>query len=441
MAGAPKPGTVYTKQARIAELAKGASAMVFTSLNQYLDMDMLREAHRRTRKDAAAGVDGQTAAEYAKDLESNLQGLLDRAKSGRYVAPAVRRVHIPKGTDGKTRPIGIPTFEDKILQRAVTMILEPIYEHDFLDVSYGFRPKRSAHQALQALRNGMMSMWGGCWVVEVDIKSFFDTLDHARLREFLDSRVRDGVLRRLIHKWLKAGVLEGGLTFHPTEGTPQGGVISPLLANIYLHEVLDQWVEREVKPRLRGRAEMVRYADDFVMIFAREDDARRVMDVLPKRFEKYGLALHPDKTRLLRFEPPQEEGSRGSHEGNTFNFLGFTHLWGKSRKGHWVVRQYTAKDRLRRALTSLSAWMRKTRHLPKAEQHKVLCLKMRGHYSYYGITANIRALQTFARRVEELWKKWLGRRSQKSGLSWARYKAFLQHKPLPAPRIVHSYVM
>jgi group II intron reverse transcriptase/maturase len=439
MTGALEPETISTKRARIAEQARNARDMVFVSLNQYLDMDILHEAHRQTRKDAAAGVDGQTAAEYAKDLEGNLRDLLERAKSGRYVAPAVRRVHIPKGTSGKTRPIGIPTFEDKILQRAVVMILEPIYEQDFLDCSYGFRPRRSAHQALQALRNGMMSMWGGCWVLEVDIASFFDTLDPAQLRGFLDSRVRDGVLRRLIHKWLKAGVLEEGQLKRPTGGTPQGGVISPLLANIYLHEVLDLWYERDVKPRLQGETAMVRFADDFVIIFRREDDARRVMEVLPKRFARYGLTLHPDKTRLLRFEPPQE-GPKNDHRGNSFNFLGFTHVWGKSRKGNWVVRQLTAKDRLRRSLTTLSAWIRRTRHLTKAEQHKALCQRVRGHYGYYGITGNIRALQTFLRSVVRSWKKWLDRRSQKSRRSWDRFKAFLQHYPLPAPRIIHSYV-
>jgi len=438
MAGAPKPSTIYTKQARIAELARTASDMVFTSLNQYLDIDMLREAYHRTRKDAAVGVDGQTADDYAVNLESNLLDLLGRAKTGRYVAPPVRRVYIPKGTTGQKRPLGIPTFEDKILQKAVVMILETIYEHDFLDCSYGYRPRRSPHQALEVLRNGMMSIWGGCWVLEVDVKSYFDTIDHARLREILDNRVRDGVLRRLIHKWLKAGVLEDGLTTRLKGGTPQGGVISPLLANIYLHEVLDLWFEKEVKPRMRGKSSMVRFADDFVFDFEFEDDARRVFEVLPKRFAKYGLTLHPEKTRLLRFEPPK--GDSGSNDGDSFDFLGFTHHWGKSRKGKWVIRQKTAKDRLRRVLTKLSWWMRRTRHLTKAQQYKSLCSRMRGHYNYYGITGNTRAIQSFRRRVEELWKKWLDRRSQKSRRSWDRYKAFLQHYPLPAPRIVHSYV-
>ena len=245
-------------------------------------------------------MDGQTAADYAANLEGNLRSLLDRAKSGRYQAPPVRRVHIPKGTGPETRPIGIPTFEDKVLQRAVVMVLEAVYEQDFLDCSYGFRPGRSAHQALDALWHRLMEMRGG-WVLEIDIRKFFDTLDHRHLHAILRRRVRDGVLLRLIGKWLNAGVLEDGSVTHPEAGSPQGGVISPVLANIYLHEVLDKWFEQTVKPRLKGRAFLIRYADDAVLVFEREGDARRVLDVLPKRFGKYGLTLHPEKTRLVPF--------------------------------------------------------------------------------------------------------------------------------------------
>ena len=264
---------------------------------------MLREAYRRTRQDAAVGVDGQTAAAYAANLEGNLRALLDCLHEGTYRAPPVRRVYIPKGDGRTTRPIGIPTFEDKVLQRAVAMVLEPVYEADFLDCSYGFRPGRSAHQAVATLRQEVMAMNGG-WVVEVDIRSFFDDLDHGHLRSFLDRRVRDGVIRRVLHKWLKAGVLEQGTVHHPDTGTPQGGVISPLLANVYLHEVLDVWFEREVKPRLQGRGVLVRYADDFVLVFQQERDARRVLEVLPKRFGRFGLQLHPDKTRLVWLGQP-----------------------------------------------------------------------------------------------------------------------------------------
>ena len=251
MAGASKPDPVFTRRQRIAELAQQSPQTGFTSLNHHLDLLWLVEAYNRTRKDGAPGVDGQTAEDYGRSLGENLKSLLDRAKSGAYRAPPVRRVRIPKGMGTETRPLGIPTLEDKVLQRAVVLALEPIYEQDFLSCSYGFRPGRSAHQALQALWQQTMDL-GGCWLVEVDIRNFFDTLDHAHLRTLLRQRVRDGVLLRLIDKWLKAGVLEGGELTHPEAGTPQGGVISPLLANVYLHYVLDEWFEQVVKPRLKG---------------------------------------------------------------------------------------------------------------------------------------------------------------------------------------------
>jgi group II intron reverse transcriptase/maturase len=262
------------------------------SLSHHIDIEWLTEAYRRTRKNGAVGVDGQTAEEYAKNLQANLAVLLDRAKGGTYRAPPVKRVNIPKGTGKETRPIGIPTFEDKVLQRAVVMALEPIYEQDFLDCSYGFRPERSAHQALEVLREHMMKMRGG-WVLELDIRKYFDTMVHRHIQELVRRRVRDGVLLRLIGKWLNAGVMADGTLEYPDAGTPQGGVVSPLLANIYLHEVLDVWFEREVRPRLRGQAHMVRYADDAVLVFETEEDARRVLAALPKRFEKFGLTLHP----------------------------------------------------------------------------------------------------------------------------------------------------
>jgi group II intron reverse transcriptase/maturase len=295
--------SISTKLERIATLAKEGPQMAFTTLAHYIDLEWLAEAYRRTRKGGATGVDGQTAREYAENLEGNLQSLLDRAKSGTYRAPPVKRIHIPKADGAQTRPIGIPTFEDKVLQRAVAMVLEAVYEQDFLDCSYGFRPGRSAHQALEVLQNEAVRMGGG-WILEVDIRKFFDTLEHSHLREILGRRVRDGVIMRLIGKWLKAGVMENGAVTHPGVGTPQGGVISPLLANVYLHEVLDAWFEREVGPRLKGRGLLLRYADDAVMLFSCEVDARRVMDVLPKRFGKYGLTLHPEKTRLVEFRRP-----------------------------------------------------------------------------------------------------------------------------------------
>jgi group II intron reverse transcriptase/maturase len=319
--------SVSTKQQRIAQLAKQMQGVALHSLSHHIDIEWMREAYRRTRKDGAPGVDGQTAADYAANLEENLRTLLDRAKSGEhYRAPPVRRVHIPKGK-GSTRPIGIPTFEDKVLQRAVLMVLEPLYEQDFLDCSYGFRPGRSAHGALEAVWNQTMKMGGG-WMLEIDFESFFDSIDRGHLQQILRQRVRDGVLLRLIGKWLKAGVMEGGCVYHPDTGTPQGGVISPLLANVFLHEVLDAWFEREVKPRMRGSSFLIRFADDAAMLFEREEDARRVLSVLAKRVGKYGLRLNPQKTRLVRFQRPRGPNDRSGRPGS-FDLLGFTHYWGK----------------------------------------------------------------------------------------------------------------
>ena len=430
----PSSRTIYTKRERIAELARKAPEMAFTSLNHYLDMDWLKEAYRLTRKDGATGVDGQSASEYAVELEGNLPALLDRAKSGSYVAPPVRRVHIPKGSGSETRPIGIPTFEDKVLQRAVVMILECIYETDFLPCSYGFRPGRSAHQALEALWKQTMSMRGG-WAVELDIRKYFDTVSHSHLRTLLNQRVRDGMLLRLIGKWLNAGVMERGQLSYPEAGTPQGGVISPLLANVYLHEVLDVWFEQEVKPRLRGRAFMIRYADDAVLVFEHETDARRVLEVLPKRFGRFGLTLHPDKTRLVRFDPPRSPDDSGP---GSFDFLGFTHHWGRSRKGHWIVKRRTASNRLTRALKRISDYCRRYRHEPLAEQHAALRRKLQGHYGYYGITGNSGSLGRFRNEVGRIWYKWIRRRGQRHPMDWSRYNRLLDIYPLPTPIAVHS---
>jgi group II intron reverse transcriptase/maturase len=436
MEGAPNLTPISTRRQRIAQLAREAPGMAFTSLAHHIDIEWLKEAFRLTRKEGATGIDGQTAEDYAAKLEENLQSLLGRAKSGTYRAPPVRRVHIPKGDGSSTRPIGIPTFEDKLLQRAVVMVLEQVYEQDFLDCSYGFRPGRSAHQALESFRNQMMEMGGG-WVVEVDIKKFFDTLDHGHLREFLQLRVRDGVLLRLIGKWLNAGVMEAGCIENSETGTPQGGVISPLLANVYLHEVLDKWFEREVQPRLKGRAFLVRYADDAVIGCANEEDARRVMEVLPHRFGKYGLTLHPEKTRLVHFKKPPRGGGNRPPPG-TFDLLGFTHYWGRSLKGAWVIKRKTAKERLKRALKGIAEWCRRARHSPVREQHRILSQKLRGHYAYYGITGNSVALARFRFWVERTWHKWLARRSQR-GMNWERFAETVGRIfKLPAAIAVHS---
>jgi len=428
--------SVYTKQQRIAELAKQMPDAGFTSLAYHIDLEWLKEAYGRTRKDGATGVDDMTAAQYETDLENNLSSLLERFKSGNYFAPPVKRVYIPKEVGGEPiRPIGIPTLEDKILQRAVVMLLAPLYEHDFLDCSYGFRPGRNAHQALEALWQAIMGMGSVCWVLEVDIKSYFDTVKHGYLRDFYKKRVRDGVVNRVLGKWLKAGVMEDGTLRYPQEGTPQGGVISPLLANIYLHEVLDDWFEQEVRPRLRGRAELIRFADDFVIVFSNEGDAHRVCEVLTKRFERFGLTIHDTKTRLVDFLHP----GRRDKKPEVFNFLGFTHYWGKSRKKKWVVKRKTAKKKLKQAVRRVYEWCKRNRHKSVEEQWRTLSRKLHGHYGYYGITFNIRGVISFYEEAKRSWRKWLNRRSRDKDMPWERFNRLLKRYPLPTPRIVHQY--
>lgn len=434
MSETPSSENISTQQQRIAELARRVRDEPLNTLSHHMDIDWMKEAFRRTRKDGATGIDGQSAKAYQQNLEGNLEALLARAKAGTYQAPPVRRVHIPKGNSG-TRPIGIPTFEDKVLQRAVAMLLEPVYESEFHDTSHGFRPERSPHTALDSFWKQMMAMGGG-WVLEVDVKKFFDTLDHRRLREIVRQRVGDGVVLRLIGKWLQAGVMEHGQLSWPDAGTPQGGVISPLLANIFLHTVLDEWFENTVRPRLKGRAFLVRFADDFVIGFAREEDARRTHGVLPLRLEKYSLTVHPEKTRLLPFRPPRNAGHPES-----FSFLGFTHFWSRSLKGRWVIKRKTAKDRFSRALRRVAQWCREQRHLKVKQQHLELSAKLRGHYGYYGITGNSESLARFKHEVVYVWWKWLNRRSQRRSMPWERLTAMLKRHPLPRPQAVHSVLL
>jgi len=434
-AGTQSPSTVSERLRRIATLVERAEGRPFTTLAHHVDVEWLRVASARTRKNGAPGVDGQTGTAYAENLEANLQDLHRRIRSWTYEVPPVRAVEIPKG-GGKTRTLGIPTFEDKVFQRAVVMLLEPLYEPEFHPGSYGFRPKRSAHQALAALQDCLMT-WHGGWVLEVDIRKFFDTLGHAHLLALLRQKVRDGVVLHWIENWLRADVLKDGCMEHRDEGTPQGGVISPLLANIYLHYVLDQWFETEVRPRLGGRSRLIRYADDFVIVFEREEDARRTMDVLPNRFGRYGLELHPDKTRLIPFHQPRPTWWRGSRDDRptpgSFDLLGFTHVWHRTPKGTWYVRRKTATDRLTRSLTAIREWCRAHRHESIRQQSKDLSRKVSGHYQYYGIPGNLESLWRFSKMVFLAWCKWLARRSHK--VNWERlYRAVRRHA-LPTPRL------
>ena len=427
--------TITTQLQRIAEQAKQYPAMVFTTLAHLMDVDFLREAYRRTRKDSAPGIDGVTAAQYAEHLEENLRDLHERLRSGRYQAPPVKRQWLDK-PDGSQRAIGLPTFEDKIVQRAVTMLLGAIYEEDFHAFSYGFRPGRSAHQALSALREQCREQRIN-WIVDADVSGFFDSLDHGLLQEFLQQRVKDGSILRLIGKWLQAGVLEGETFSQSETGSPQGAVVSPLMGNVFLHQVLDEWYVHMVKPRLKGRSFLVRYGDDFVLGCELETDARRIMAVLPKRFARFGLTIHPQKTALVAFSKPSAQ-AEGTAEKSTFEFLGFTHYWARSRQGYWVIKRRTAKKRLRRTLTTLWQWCRSHRHHKVEEQHQELCQKLRGHYQYYGIRGNYRLMEVVLRHAENAWRYWLSRRSQKGMITGNKRERWREQCSLPTPRIVHN---
>ncbi len=431
---------VSLKQVRIATLAKQSPAMGFTSLIHHLDTEWLCEAYWLTRKDGAPGIDGQTWTSYGEHLESNLKDLLGRLKANSYRAPAVRRVHIPKaGSPGEMRPLGIPTLEDKILQRALVMLLEPIYEIDFNDCSYGFRKGRSAHQAIDALWQESMNKAGG-WILELDIRKFFDEIDHAHLMTFLKYRLRDSVVLRLIGKWLNAGVMENGSTSYPESGSPQGGVISPLLANIYLHYVLDSWFTNDVKPRMCGTASMIRFADDAVFCFSREADARRVLSTLPKRFQRYGLRLHPDKTKLVDFRIPRRvtlsEGAVGK-ESKAFDFLGFTYYWAKSRKDCWVIKRKTAKNRLARAINAVREWCKENMHQSISDQQQALNRKLQGHCGYYGIVGNSQCINSFSYWMLRSWQDSLNRRNRERSMPWGRFSELLKRYPIKPAKVRH----
>jgi RNA-directed DNA polymerase len=426
--------TVSTKLRQIAETAAHEPTMVFTTLAHLIDVDFLTEAFHRTRKDSAPGVDGATAEEYAENLDDNLQSLHKRLRTGRYKAPPVKRVWLNKD-DGGQRPIGMPVFEDKIVQRAVAMIMGAVYEQDFETFSHGFREGHSQHQALAELREKCREI-GVAWIVDADVAGFFDNLDHRLLLKIIKKRTNDGSILRLIGKWLKAGVMEGTTLIRPETGTPQGGVISPVLSNIFLHHVLDRWYVRDVKSRI-GRSFLVRFADDFLLGFEQEDDATRVMAALPKRFTQFKLTIHPTKTALIRFGKPSSTKKTDSENG-TFDFLGFTHFWAKTRQGYWVIKRKTAKKRLRRVMKSLGQWCREHRHDSLLEQYKTLCAKLLGHYQYYGIRGNFKMLEVVYEHGEKAWRRWLSRRSRESFIPWEVFDRLKRVFPLPKPRIYHA---
>ena len=432
MADALTLGEMSPQLLKVVERAKREPEGRFNSLAHLIDVPALERAYRCSRKDAAVGVDGVTKEQYGQDLERNLRDLHERMKAKRYRHQPIRRVHIAKG-QGKTRPIGVSAFEDKLVQDVIREVLEAIYEQDFLDCSYGFRPKRSPHDAIRTL-DRIVHRGEVSWILEADVVSFFDSLDRKKLKEMLEIRVADGSLLRLIGKCLHVGVLDGVELSKSESGTAQGSVLSPLLGNIYLHIVLDLWFEQEVKPRLRGRATLIRYCDDFIIGFEQEEDARRVMDVLGKRLGRYGLTLHPDKTRLLPFRRPPAD-QKGGKGPATFDFLGFTLYWARSRKGRWGMSCKTRGASLRRAIQSVYDWCRRHRHLSIKDQHAALTKRIQGHFNYFGVSGNSRSLQIIIEQAERSWYKWLCRRSQRTRFTWERFKDLLRDFPLPKPRI------
>ncbi len=432
MANASTLGKMSLQLLKVVERAKQEPEGRFHSLAHLMDVPALERAYGRMRKDAAVGVDGVTKEEYGQDLEGNLRDLHERMKAKRYRHQPIRRVHIPK-EKGKTRPIGISAFEDKLVQDVVREVLEAIYEQDFLDCSYGFRPKRSAHDAIRTL-DRIVDKGEVNWILEADIVSFFDSLDRKKLKEMLEVRVADGSLLRLIGKCLHVGVLDGVELSTSESGTAQGSVLSPLLGNVYLHYVLDLWFEQEVKPRLRGRASLIRYCDDFIIGFEQEDDARRVMDLLGKRLGCFGLTLHPDKTRLLPFRRPPA-GQKGGKGPATFDFLGFTLYWARNRKGRWGMLCKTCSASLRRIIQSVYDWCRRYRHSSVKGQHAALTRRIRGHFNYFGVSGNFRSLLLVVEQARRIWYKWLCRRSQRKRLNWERFVDLLRDFPFPEPRI------
>jgi group II intron reverse transcriptase/maturase len=392
----------------------------------------LQESYERLNKKSASGIDGKTWLEYGNEFHERRESLLAEFKSGRYKAPALRRVYIPKDKHGQ-RPIDIATTEDKVLQESVRRVLEPIYEEDFKPFSYGFRPGRSQHQAIEYLFKEV-SFGKKHYIIDADIENYFGSINHGILRELLDKRVKDGVIRRMIGKWLKAGVMERGNISYSEYGAPQGSVISPLLSNIYLHYVLDEWFSEQIQPLLKGGSFIVRWADDFILGFTDKSDAERVMEVLPKRFARYGLTLHPEKTRMIDLND-----KRGG-KGRSFDFLGFTHFLSKSQKGSKVLKRKTSSKKFSRSIKNVRDYIKTNRHMKPNDLIAALNVKLRGHYNYYGVTFNSRSLDSFYRWVRFELFKWLNRRGGKSKLNWDCFKVQIENRhPLLKPYIKHSY--
>jgi RNA-directed DNA polymerase len=421
---------------RVGQRAREKKGEKFTNLLSHIKVPLLKEAYASLRKDAASGVDGETWSSYGVDLDARLLDLEGRVHRGSYHPLPARRVHIPKG-DGRTRPLGIPSVEDKIVQQAVRMLLEPIYEEEFLGFSYGFRPGRSQHDALDALDVALQRKVN--WVLDADIRSFFDTIDHERMKQFVEHRIGDKRLVRLLMKWLHAGVMESGELHEEQQGTPQGGVISPLLANIYLHYVFDLWVQQWRKRNARGQMYVVRYADDFVMGFQYEQEARAMHKALAERLAQFHLELHPEKTRVFGFGRYAHErcAKEGRTRPETFDFLGFTHISGRGSDGRFRLIRRTSRRKRKAKLGELRKEVRRRKHDPVIEQYRWLRAVLRGHAQYYGVPGNSSAMASFRHQVRNEWHRQLQRRSQRAKWTKEKRQRFDECFPLPALCISH----
>ncbi len=417
--------------ARVAARVRNQPKERLRSLAHHIDRDALRRAYRALRADAEVGADGVTKEAYGENLEENLHALHARMKMQKYRHQPIRRIHIPK-EDGRSRPIGVSCTEDKIVQGALHELLETIYEEIFMDFSYGFRPGRSAHDALSAL-DRCIHRERAQWILEFDIKSFFDSIDRAKLKDMLQEQIADRSLIRLIGKCLNVGVLEAEELQRPEVGTVQGSRLSPLLGNIYLHHVLDKWFVEEVAPRMVDKAIFIRYADDGVFGFRNRSDAERVMAVLGKRLARYGLALHPAKTRLLDFRRPPKE-QKGGKGPDTFDLLGFTLYWRRSRGGKWYLTSKTKQARVHRTKKDLDDWCRRHRHLSVKAQHEALVKRLQGHLNYFGVRGNTNSLSQVIQSLRRSWFKWLNRRSNRSRLTWERFVELITQYPFPPPK-------
>lgn len=421
-----------TVELQIAERARKHKQEPLTNVSQFINVAMLRSSYQNLNKNSSPGVDGKFWHNYSLESQFRLPELLTEFRKGTYVAPSIRRVYISKGKTGK-RPLGIPTIEDKILQESVRRVLTPIYEEEFKSFSFGFRKGYSAHKTIEFMFKEV-SFKGLHYVIDADIKNYFGSIDHGILREFLDKRVVDGVIRKMINKWLKAGVLEDKQLSYPQAGTSQGGLVSPLLSNIYLHYVLDEWFEEQIQPLLIGKSSIIRYADDFVLCFANSSDAKRVMEVLPKRFEKFKLELHPDKTKIVNLKSKRGEGER------SFDFLGFTHYLSSSTKGKVVLKRKTSSKKLTLALSKMQDWIKNNRHRKLNELIPELNVKLRGHYNYYGITFNSKGVNSYFEQVKRILHKWLNRRGGKPVWNWDKFNQLIKEwMPLFKPKLYHSY--